>query len=99
MNLALREILDLLKQKEYELAALNISYRGAVNKLTLYTDWNKVSEDLGIKISNQGQRDAYIKDKTQRLRNDLTFAQVEVDALKREHAAIVLELQLKNGGL
>lgn len=53
----------------------------------LHEDWNVLKKERGI--SNQRQREAYVRECTQELREQVTTLQLERDNLKRTYTALL----------
>lgn len=57
------------------------------DSLYLYADWDELKKEKGI--SNQRQREAYIHECTQELREQVTRLQLERDTLKRTYTVLL----------
>lgn len=82
------EVLEELKTKEEEYRRCKEKLLSKEDSLYLYADWDELKKEKGI--SNQRQREAYIRKCTEKQREQLNTLQVERDNLKRTYTALLL---------
>ena len=86
-------MLDIFEVNE-ELREIESKYRGCKegllmkeDSLYLHADWDALKKEKGI--SNQRQREAYIRECTQKQRDNLTNLLIQRDNLKRTYTALL----------
>ncbi len=81
------EVLDDLERVETLYRNNNEALLQKEDSLYLHADWDVLKKERGI--TNQRQREAYIHECTQELREQVTQLQLERDNLKRRYTALL----------
>lgn len=84
------EISEMLLDAEFHATKARNDLKDLEDDLTLHTDWNVASSEVGNKISNKEQREAYIRGKTVEAREWMETTQQWLSHVKRLAALHVL---------
>lgn len=94
-------VLEELKEVETEYRESKEALLVKEDSLYLHADWDALKKEKGI--TNQRQREAYIRECTQKLRNHVTQLQLQRDNLKRTYTALLwmnkpdTNIEMENG--
>lgn len=81
------EVIELLKNKDQELWEAREALMTKEDNLWLYADWDALKKEKSI--TNQRQREGYVRECTKELKKQVQQLTIEKDNLKRTYYALM----------